>query len=132
MQATFTGNERATSQRSTALFTFTFDGKMHQLCNAAVVQYHATDVFAIAGYPNDTSHGPSRGCNIVLQSGGYVTATTARRMNQALTLYGIPATVHRHKGTFLIRDDHGEPILQFTNIAWLRYNDATGTVYPVD
>ena len=55
------------------------------------VKYHATMVawFPNLGHPK-------------LNSGGFYTGTTVRRMNQALTLAGENMKVRRSKGTFIL------------------------------
>lgn len=78
----------ATRVSNQAVFPFvTMDGEEHQLVNATVVTYHNTDVAAAAN-----QHGLLR---VVLNPGGWFTATTKLRMNQFANQYGLPFSVYQ-------------------------------------
>jgi len=55
-----------------------------------IVRYHATDVVSFDEV------------NVTLNSGGYHTATTKRRMNQAANQYSLPFQVFQKKGNWYI------------------------------
>lgn len=74
--ATLTGNEVATSIRHD-------DG-------ATIVRYHSTDVVTV------------RGNEITLDSGGWMTVTTKRRMNQAARTFGLPFSVYQRRGEWFV------------------------------
>lgn len=64
-----------------ALVEYVANGKREQLLNAACVRYHSTVVAAISD---------NNGRRVLLDTGGWKTATTKKRMNQALEAYGVP------------------------------------------
>ena len=61
------------------------------------VEYHGTRVFAIVG------------ASVHFRSGGFVTATTARRINAALVAEGLAGwRVNRKKGWFIVTTPKGQ------------------------
>lgn len=81
---------RATTVRPTALYQYQRpDGALGQLRNCLVVTYHATDVVVVSG--SDLT-----GYDVILNTGGWRTATTKTRMNQTANEYGLPFTVYQH------------------------------------
>jgi len=78
----------ATRVHNEAAFPFrTMDGEEHQLVNATVVTYHGTDVAAAA-----IRNGLLR---VILNPGGWFTATTKLRMNQFANQYDLPFSVYQ-------------------------------------
>jgi hypothetical protein len=67
-----------------------------QLRNAVVVTYHNTDVVAISG--SDRT-----GYDVILNTGGYKTATTKLRMNQAMNEYDFPIGVFQKDGAWYVQ-----------------------------
>lgn len=64
-----------------------------------VLRYHATDVVTLRG--RSGSSGPA----VVLNTGGFITATTVRRMNQALDGTGFRVVRHRDEFLAVYRKD---------------------------
>ena len=82
-QTGFTGHETATSIRHDN--------------GATVVRYHQTDVVTVAGN------------QITLDSGGWRTVTTKRRMNQAANEFSLPFAVYQRRGEWFV-DYRGETL----------------------
>lgn len=103
-----------TTVRSTAIFDY-YDsqGEHHQLRNAVVVRYHSTDVVAISG--DDLT-----GYTVILNHGGWTTATTKTRMNQAMREYGLPISVYQKDFEWFVRLNGGTTTLFPVHAAKIR------------
>lgn len=92
----------ATSIRPTALFQCDVEGMDGlQLPDATVVRYHSTDVVAFTRLRNGR-------VAVVLNTGGYSTATTKLRMNQTSNQYGLGFGVYQKDWEWYLVDSTGE------------------------
>ena len=64
------------------------------------VRYHATDVFNLI---KDTRTGDA---TLTLKTGGWFTATTKTRINQACAVFGVPLRVFQERGYWFVRYDN--------------------------
>lgn len=89
---------RATTVRPTALYQYQpieAGRDFGQLRNCLVVTYHDTDVVIASG--SDLT-----GYDVILNTGGWKTATTKTRMNQFSNEYGLPFNVYQRDYTWYI------------------------------
>jgi hypothetical protein len=87
----FTGHERATTIQHTAP-------------GCGIVTYHGTDVCTVAEHKGEFT------CTI--RTNGYHTATTTRRLNQAFSLFNVPA--HAYRKDYALYVDIDDPDYSYT------------------
>jgi hypothetical protein len=66
---------------------------IHPIPNGFAIAYHATDIVSVQDIVN--AQGIASGKVIRLDNGGYHTATTKARMNQAARQFGLPYSVYQ-------------------------------------